>query len=139
MSILLSHWRAPSGLAGLRVTLLVGPQYRSLCESNALGFVPLGTPAQQRLLKNDPFLRNPHTSLRHLWRKVVLPNATLLLDALESLWVCDPPDLVVYHPASIGVPWICRRKSHPLCGGDALAPDLANIQHRSRAWGGNAE
>ena len=119
---------------GERVTLLAGPQYRRVCEINGLDFVPLGTLAQQRKLKSAPFMRNPRTSMRHIWRKVVLPHAPLLLETLESVCACDPPELVVYHPASIGVPWLCRR-NRIACAVATLSPQIWQIYNTGRVHG----
>ena len=94
---------------GHRAALLVNAHYRRQVLAAGLDFSPLGTAAQTRRIQDLPFMRRPRAGLRHLWREAVLPNVPLLVEALETILQRDPPDVVVYHPASVGAPWVCRR------------------------------
>ena len=107
---------------GHQAVLLVNPHYQRQIVAAGLDFLPLGTASHARRLKNMPFMRHPRGGLRHLWREVVLPNVPLLVEALEAATRSDPPDIVVYHPASIGAPWVCRRHGIP-CAVATLSPE----------------
>jgi UDP:flavonoid glycosyltransferase YjiC (YdhE family) len=98
---------------GHRATVLVNPLYQAQVFAAGLGFAPLGTAAESNRLRNAAFMRRPRTGLRHLWRQGVMPGVPLLLEALETLIRSDPPDIVIYHPASVGVPWVCQRHRIP--------------------------
>jgi UDP:flavonoid glycosyltransferase YjiC (YdhE family) len=98
---------------GYRATLLVNPLYGPQVTAAGLDFLPLGTEAQLLRIKSRPFMRQPRSGARHIWREVVLPAVPQLVAALEALVQRDPPDVMVCHPAALGTRWVCQRHGIP--------------------------
>lgn len=98
---------------GHRVRVLVNPYFREQVAAADLEFLPLGTEAQFRRLVDLPCVRRPRKGSPQLWREHTLPNVPPLLDAIEAQARDDPPDVVLYHPLSLGALWICRRYEIP--------------------------
>jgi rhamnosyltransferase subunit B len=96
---------------GHRATLLVNPHFRHQVVNAGLDFLPLGQEAQLERVKreNTRFMLHPSRAHQHLWRELMLPNAALLVEALEAVVRADPPDVVVCHPVSFGARWVCER------------------------------
>lgn len=92
---------------GHRTALLVNPYFREKVLTAGLDFLPLGAERDLRRLERLSSLRNAgkHSG----WQELVLPNVPLLINALDSALRSDRPDLVVYHPLTLGARWVCER------------------------------
>ncbi len=92
---------------GHQAALLVNPYFRRQVLAAGLDFLPLGQEAHLRRLERMPVIHS--RAKRNGWRELVLPNVPLLIQALDTTLRTDPPDLVVYHPLTLGARWVCER------------------------------
>lgn len=94
---------------GHRAALLLNPRFRQTAETLGLEFHALRPPGGTRG-GAQAGIQRPGIGMWRLWSEVVLPNVPVLVDALNELTRAERPDWVVYHPASIGTPWVCRAR-----------------------------
>lgn len=104
-----------------RATLLLNPHFQALADELKLDFHPLVPPPTARRALSPIDLHRPVAGMWRLWSEIVLPNVPILLEALRDRCRAEKFDWVVYHPASIGVPWICRREGMR-CAAATLVP-----------------
>ena len=106
---------------GHDAVLLLPPRFRNLAATFGIQFIPLKPSAGARIKTSaDNLLCNGLGMLR-LWRDVLLPNVPVLVESLSAICSSEKPDWVIYHPASIGVPWVCRRNG-VRCAAATLIP-----------------
>jgi len=108
---------------GHQATLLVNPLFKHQVVTAGLELLSLGSEAALRRLRREHmrFMLHPASAHHHLWQKLVLPNASLLVEALQTTVRADPPDVMVCHPVSFGARWVCERHNIP-CVVAALSP-----------------
>ena len=92
---------------GHAVTLLVNPFFQDQIDRVGLGFAALGEADELRRLEKSLRRRNP--AKWNGWRELVLPSVPPIVETLDRLLRDDRPDLVVYHPLTIGARWVCER------------------------------
>jgi len=92
---------------GHQAALLVNPYFRRQVLAAGPDFLPLGEEAHLRRLERMPSMRSQ--AKQSGWRELVLPNVPLLIEALDAALRSDPPDVVVYHPLTLGARWVCER------------------------------
>ncbi len=92
---------------GQHVTLLVNPYFQQQIERVGLGFAALGSADELRRLEKSVLKRNP--AKWDGWRELVLPSVPRVVEALDRRLSDDRPDLVIYHPLTIGARWVCER------------------------------
>lgn len=106
---------------GHDVSLLINPYFKKQALDAGLCYLPLGEPIDLRQMADMVDLMHPLKAFSHALHNLILPNASVIIEALNTIFLDDPPDIVLSHHTCNSARWVCEQHNILHAGG-VLAP-----------------
>lgn len=98
---------------GHRVTVITNSYYAGQVAEAGCGLVPLGERFDLSELAKNPQMMAKWTGSVNIFKKLIIPNAPAIVQAIEGVHKRDAVDVVLTHHIALGAAWACERIGVP--------------------------